>query len=211
MKSSGRFASTLFLAFAALLLALPARAQEDPANSIFLVAKRHLTDPNFRESVVLVTQHAQGSPVGVIVNRPTKLPLAKIFPENAKLADGDDLLFFGGPVLPQLLVYVFRSDVEPKDALRVLSDVYMSFNSEMLGELLKRPKPTQGLRVFAGYSGWGPGQLQREIAQGDWYVVRAEAEIIFRSDPAAIWEEMIKRATAKQVRGPVNLSRLAAR
>jgi putative transcriptional regulator len=203
MRVNRALAWVLWAATASLLM-LPAMAQDEPANSVFLVANRRLIDPNFRQTVVLVTQHAGGSPVGVIVNRPTNLPLAKVFPENPKLAEEGDVVFFGGPVLPRLLVYVFRYQAEPKDSLRVLNDVYMSFNSELLADLLKRTRPTEGLRVFAGYSGWGPGQLQREIAQGDWYVVRADAETIFRWDPADVWTEMIKRATAKQALAPVS-------
>ena len=187
---------------ATLLAPGVALAEDPPPNGVFLVAKRHLLDPNFHEAVVLVTQHASGSPVGVIVNRPTKVPLSRIFPDNDRLKDAPDTVFFGGPVSPQLLVYVFRAQSHPKDALRMLEDVYLSFDAELLVELLGRVKPTVELRVYAGYSGWGPGQLQEEIARGDWHLVRADAEMIFGKDPARVWEEMLKRATAKQVHAP---------
>jgi putative transcriptional regulator len=207
---SGRRALAALAAAAALWLAglLPAAAQTEAANGVFLVAKRHLNDPNFRETVVLVTQHAGGAPVGVIINRPTRVALAEVFPDHDTLKDAPDSLFFGGPVSPQALVFVFRAQSQPRDALRVLEDVYMSFNPELLAELLRRPAPTAELRIFAGYSGWGPGQLQHEMARGDWYMVRADAETIFRADTATVWQEMLKRATARQAgaapaRGPL--------
>ncbi|HSD59933.1 MAG TPA: YqgE/AlgH family protein [Burkholderiales bacterium] len=176
----------------------PALAQDDIPNGVFLVAKRQLNDPNFQESVVLITQHAGGSPVGVIVNRPTKLPLSRLFPDNEKLKDLPDVVHFGGPVSPRVLVFVFRAESPPQDALRVLADVYMSFSSELLSQLLVRPKPTAELRVYAGYSGWAPGQLQHEVARGDWHMVRADADTIFRMDEALVWREMLNRATARQ-------------
>ncbi|HEX9179069.1 MAG TPA: YqgE/AlgH family protein, partial [Burkholderiales bacterium] len=82
---------------AALCFAVPSPvpAQDATASGVFLVAKPQLNDPNFRESVVLVTQHAGGSPVGVIINRPTRLSLAEVFPENEKLKGLPDALFFG--------------------------------------------------------------------------------------------------------------------
>jgi len=177
---------------------VPALAQDEIPNGVFLVANRQLNDPNFHESVVLVTQHAGGSPVGVIVNRPTKLPLSRLFPDNEKLKDLPDLVHFGGPVSPRVLVFVFRAESPPQEALRVLADIYMSFSSELLSQLFARPEPTAELRVYAGYSGWAPGQLQHEVARGDWHMVRADADTIFRMDAAIVWKEMLKRATARQ-------------
>lgn len=198
-----RRGALLGLALAAALAAgaRAAPAREEIPNGVFLVAKRHLNDPNFRESVVLITQHAGGSPVGVIVNRPTKVPLSRLFPDNERLSESPEVVHFGGPVSPQLLVFVFRADSSPRDALRVLGDVYMSFNPELLAELFRRPEPTAELRVYAGYSGWAPGQLQHEVARGDWLMVRADADTIFRMDAAIMWKEMTRRAAARQTRG----------
>lgn len=177
-----------------------AAAQDEAANGVFLVARPDLNDPNFRESVVLVTQHGGGSPVGVIINRPTRLTLGEVFPSNERLKGLPDTLYFGGPVSTRMLVFVFRAETQPRDALRVLEDVYISFNQDLLAELLRRPAPTVNLRIYAGYSGWGSGQLQHEMARGDWHMVRADPDTIFRSDPAKVWEEMLGRASARQVR-----------
>lgn len=199
MTRAGLILCMALAATAAVAAAVgPAVAQEEVPNGVFLVAKRQLNDPNFRESVVLVTQHAGGSPVGVIVNRPTKLPLSGLFPDNEKLKDLPDLVHFGGPVSPQVLVFVFRAESPPRDSLRVLADVYMSFSSELLSQLFARPEPTAELRVYAGYSGWARGQLQHEVTRGDWHVVRADADTIFRMDAALMWKEMLKRASARQ-------------
>jgi len=184
---------------------------DDAPNGVFLVAKRHLADPNFRETVVLVTQHAGGSPVGVIINRPTRLLLRSVFPENESLADSPEPVYFGGPVSPQLLVFAFRSSDQPEGVITVLPGLHLSFNPTLLAQLLHRANPTAALRVYAGYSGWGPGQLQHEVARGDWYMIRADAEAVFSQDPGTIWSEMLKRATARRAMGRPRKGALAAR
>jgi putative transcriptional regulator len=187
---------------AGLRAAEPAGPEEVP-NGVFLVAKRDLADPYFRESVVLVTQHGGRSPVGVIINRPTPLLLRTVFPDNENLRNSEAAVFFGGPVSPQLLVYAFRGKESLAGALTVLPDLHLSFDPAILAELLGRANPTKDLRVYAGYSGWAPGQLQHELARGDWYVVHADADTIFSDQPETIWREMLKRATARQALLPL--------
>lgn len=182
------------------LLAAGAAADERPA-TVFLVATTRMADPHFRQTVVLVTQHGGGGPVGVVINRPTPVPLKQIFPGNPGLADGAERVYSGGPVSQGMLVFVFRAAEAPRNAVALLDGLYMSFDPELLRELLARPDPVAGLRVFAGYSGWSPGQLEREIARGDWLLTRADAETVFRRDPGRVWQEMRGRASARQVRG----------
>lgn len=184
------------LALLALSPAVPLPAAERDANAIFLVAKRELSDPNFRETVVLVTHPRQGGPWGVILNRPLDQRLSEIF-EHDTLKNRKDVLFFGGPVARQGLVFLVRSDKPPPRSTPVLRDVYFVSDPDWIDELLKRPEPTRGLRVFSGYSGWAPGQLQSEIARGGWHVVPADAETVFDKAPSRIWPELIERATTK--------------
>ncbi len=175
-------------------------AAETAANAIFLVAKRELADPNFRETVVLVTHPQRGGPWGVIINRPLEHPLSEVFPDHASLKGRKDVLHFGGPVLRQRLVVLVRTAKPPPGATAFLRDVYTTADTNWIDGRLKRPEPTRGLKVFAGYSGWAAGQLQNEIARGGWHVLPADAETIFDKAPAAIWPELIERATTKQTR-----------
>ena len=188
----------VFLVLASL--AAPAGAAEEDANAIFLVASRELSDPNFRETVVLVTHPPQGSPWGVIINRPLEHRLSELLPDYESLKGRKDMLFFGGPVLRQGLVILVRSPKAPPGTTAVLRDVFFTSDADLIDGLLKRPDPTRGLRVFSGYSGWAPGQLQQEIARGGWHVIPADAETIFDKDSALIWPELNRRATTKQVR-----------
>ena len=192
----------LFLSIVGLtvVLAAPAAAvsAEDAANGVFLVAKRGLRDPNFRETVVLITKPQDGGPFGVIVNRPLEMRLSQIFSEFESLKDRKDVLFFGGPVKPNGFVFLVRSNERPPRAMSVLKDIFFTGDTELIEKLLRRPNPTDGLRVFAGYSGWGPGQLQQEIARGDWLIVPASAETVFTKNPGGLWQELIKKAGVRK-------------
>jgi putative transcriptional regulator len=181
--------------------ALPTFGEDaQPMKSILLVARKNLPDPYFRDSVVLVTRSAGLAPVGVIVNRPTEVPLSRVFSDIERLRSRDENLFFGGPVLPEHLVVVFRAAVPPTEAIEVLEGVYMSASRELLRELLDRENPVDGLRVFAGHAGWAPGQLESEVARGDWHLVTADARMLFEMKPERLWPELERRASATTVR-----------
>ena len=180
-----------------LAFALPAFGDDaPPTRSTFLVARKNLPDPFFHDSVVWVTNYGGPAPVGVIVNRPTEIRLASVFPDIERLRSGDERLFFGGPVKREELVFIFRAAEPPPEAIEILDGVYMSSNGELLRELLGGESPVDGLRVFAGHSGWGPGQLESEVARGDWHLTRADAKAIFEKKPETLWRELERRASA---------------
>lgn len=181
-----------------IFLAAPAAAAETDASGIFLVAKRELKDPNFSETVVLVTQPRRGPPWGVIINRPLEHRLSEVLADQESLKGRKDVLFFGGPVMRQGLVFLVRGSNPPESAIAVLRDVYFTGDTRLIESLLKRAEPTRGLRVYSGYTGWGPGQLQSELARGGWHVLPADAETIFEMEPARIWPELIRRAAGRQ-------------
>lgn len=190
------------------LIALPtcAAGSESVASGIFLVATEELQDPNFRETVVLVTQPQGGGPFGVIINRPLNHRLSEIFPEIEALKNKQDVVYSGGPVARQGLVFLVRASKPPLRATHVLRDVYITADPGQIDELLKRSDPTRGLRVYAGHSGWAPGQLQDEITRGGWHILPADAETVFEKDPATIWPELSKRAALRQTRSARGVS-----
>lgn len=188
----------LFLLVCALggpVLALAA----DPMRSILLVARKDMRDPNFRDSVVLVLQ-GPAAPMGVIINKPLEIPLSKALPRGERLGKRDDRLFYGGPVQLDEVVFVFRSAKAREDVLRVTDDIYLGWNREILDELLARDEPLEGLRIFAGHAGWAPGQLESEIARGDWHLERADAAAIFGKRPERLWPELIRKASGTKIR-----------
>jgi putative transcriptional regulator len=158
-----------------------------PVTAILLVARTELSDPNFKDAVVLVLNNIAPVPVGLIVNRPTRVAVSSLFPELVRLAKLDDKVYFGGPVEIELVSFLFRADAPPEHATQVVDGVYLSANEELLRKLLGREKPMEGLRIFVGHSGWGPGQLQAEIARGDWTLAPAETGAIFDGKSEHPW------------------------
>jgi putative transcriptional regulator len=185
---------------AALLLAPPpARAQAESARTFLLVAQPDMLDPNFSRTVVLVMRPEESGPLGVILNRPTNVRLRELYPERAELTGRDDLVFFGGPVQPDALLFVFRSTVKPPKGLNVTGDTYISGFSEVLDEILKHPENAREQRFFAGYAGWAQGQLEFEIARGGWYTLPLDVDAIFKMNPLTIYDELVKRAAVRRI------------
>ena len=158
-----------------------------PLTAILLHARAKLPDPNFGDSVVLVMNNIGSAPAGVIINRPTKIGVSSLFPDLERLAQLHDKLYFGGPVEIGSVWFVFRADRAREHAIQAFEGVYVSANRELLRELLGRDKPMDGLRIFIGHSGWAPGQLEAEIARGDWTLAPAETDAIFNRKSEHPW------------------------
>lgn len=183
---------TRYLCALLLLLGMPSTAlaeEAKPVTAVLLVARDELTDPNFKGSVVLVMNNLGPGPGGVILNRPTRMPVSHLFPDLPQLASLDDKVYFGGPVGLPAVSFLFRADAPPDSAIRVLDGVYFGRDRALLVKLLGREKPMEGLRIFAGLSGWAPGQLEAEIARGDWKLAPADADGIFERRPPRPWPE----------------------
>jgi putative transcriptional regulator len=174
------------------VLAASAHGQTAP-KAVFLVAKAGLPDPNFRESVVLVVQSENAEATGVIINRPTNRSLAELLPSE-RFSRFTDPIFFGGPVAPQGLFALFQADRFSGAAVPMLPGVYLAVLPDSVDALLGNP-PAK-VRFFSGYSGWAPGQLQAELARGDWLIVDADAQTVFMKDTSRLWQDMTRRARA---------------
>jgi putative transcriptional regulator len=160
-----------------------------PLTTMLLVARAELPDPNFKDSIVLVMNHTGPGPNGVIINRPTRIPVSRIYPELERLARLDDKVYFGGPVAVESVSFLFRAEKPPEGATEVLDGIYVSTDPDLLRELLGRDQPMAGLRIFIGHSGWARGQLEAEIARGDWTLAPANARAIFDTKPEHPWPE----------------------
>jgi putative transcriptional regulator len=158
-----------------------------PLTAILLVAREGLPDSNFADSVVLVMNNLGPAPVGIIINRPTPIPVARLFPDLKRLAKVRDKVYFGGPVDFGSVWFVFRAATPPEHAVQACDGVYLSADQQLLLKLLGRGNPLNGLRIFVGHAGWGPGQLEAEIARGDWTLKRAEGQAIFSDKSEHPW------------------------
>jgi putative transcriptional regulator len=184
----------LVLALLWLLAPAPTLAQQNlPANGVLLVAKPSLNDPNFSRTVVLVTQTEDGGTVGVIINRPTTLKLSQFLSEEFPTGNYREPIFFGGPVMLKALVSLFRSETPPMaPAFHVLKDVYLTMHPDNIERLLK--DAAARYRIYAGFSGWVPRQLESEMMRNSWYFLPADEATIFREKPDGLWEELVDLA-----------------
>ncbi len=157
----------------------------------FLVASRQLTDPNFSETVVLLVAYDREGAMGVVINRPTEVQLSAVLPEVEGSQQQSDTVYLGGPVARSHLLLLIRSDTPPEEAQHVTQDIYISTSRDLLRQVSAEGR--RRFRVYAGYAGWAPGQLDQEVARGDWRVLQADAETVFDKAPAQIWPELIRR------------------
>jgi putative transcriptional regulator len=165
---------------------------------LFLVAAPDLTDPNFSETVILITHHGPQGTTGVVINRPTTTLLSRALPDLPALADRPETLFMGGPVGREAVVMLMRTREPHESARRVFGDVYESRRADALARLLTQTDPV--FRFYAGSAGWASGQLEDELDRGSWRVLPADSAVVFDRDPDVIWSEMIRRSSERFVR-----------
>ncbi len=155
-----------------------------------LVAGPALDDPNFHRTVVLVGEHGEEGAMGVVLNRPAPVTVDEAVPPLAGLGSSGELVHVGGPVQPQAIV-VLGDFVDPANAGALVFDAIGFLPGEIesaddVGELRR-------VRVFAGYAGWAPGQLELELESEAWIVVPALADDVFTDEPEQLWSTVLRR------------------
>jgi putative transcriptional regulator len=155
-----------------------------------LVAGPALVDPNFARSVVLIADHDDEGALGVILNRPLPVSVHDAAPPLVALVGPDDPIFQGGPVQPQAAVVLAEFE-RLEDAGMIAFDSIGFLMGEVEEEVTRRLRRA---RVFAGYAGWGPGQLEAELAEeGGWIVEPALPSDPFTEEPASLWSTVLRR------------------
>jgi putative transcriptional regulator len=154
-----------------------------------LVASPALLDPNFRRTVVLITEHTEEGAAGLVLNRPSLVEVAAAVPDLEALADEDEQVWMGGPVQPEA-VLVLGEFLDPDDAAVPL---FASLGFPSLEEPEEIVPATTRRRVFAGYAGWSAGQLEEEIANEDWILEEALADDAFTAEPGELWADVLRR------------------
>lgn len=167
---------------------------------MFLVASRHLVDPNFSHSVVLVLEYDAKGALGLIVNKPTRLQLSELLPEVEELKERVDIVYVGGPVSKDHVLLLMRSQQHPPHSGRVFADTYVSTSLESLRNAVAAGAEGAHFRAYVGYAGWGPGQLDSEVSRGDWHVAPADEATVFDTGAEKIWPELIEKNSGQWVR-----------
>jgi len=170
----------------------------DPKAGRLLVATPLLGDPNFRRTVVLIVEHEeiQGT-LGVVLNRPTTVEVSQVLDQWTYLTSEPSVVFRGGPVAPSsALALAMIPGTEEPVGWRALDGAPALARLGLL-DLDTPPKllapAITSMRVYAGYAGWSPGQLEAEIDQGAWYVLSAQPGDVFVPEPAQLWRQVLRR------------------
>lgn len=170
----------------------------------FLVAGKHLRDPNFYRTVVLMVEHGREGAMGLVVNRPTPVTLGEALSEHFEVRDDEAAVYYGGPVEPAAL-FVAHNAADVETERPVVPGVHVGSSAEAFERVVTADAPTlDGLRfrVFSGCAGWGPGQLEGELDRGDWFLVPATSALTFESDPYELWDEMLREVASRTLGVP---------
>ena len=192
MIRNSRYLGILLLG---LCLAVVAQSQLyafAPDKGMLLIANEQLTDPRFRDRVILLIQHDVQGTAGLVVNRTSRLSLATVLPQGSKLAEEGMTLSYGGPVEPQtLLALVKVRNNPPEPADEIIDGLYVT-GLGVLDEWPDFADEVVAYRAFVGYTGWAPGQLNAEMQRGDWHVLPADEENVFADDGVQLWKRLRK-------------------
>ena len=170
----------------------------DPRAGRLLIATPLLGDPNFKRAVVLIVEHeVEEGTLGIVLNRPTTIGVGQVLEQWTELATDPSVVFKGGPVAPNsaLALALVPGKDEPvgwraldgAPALARLGLLDLDAPPRLLAPAIA------SLRVYAGYAGWSPGQLEAEIDEGAWYVVGAEPADVFAAEPERLWRDILHR------------------
>jgi putative transcriptional regulator len=173
-----------------------------------LVASPQLGDPNFERTVVLVLDHGPEGALGVVLNRPSGLPVDEILDawSEQALAAPPGVVFRGGPVSPDAVIGLARTgsaeaavgtatDEADRSRWRRVLDGVGTVDLAVAPD--EQPVAVAGIRMFAGYAGWSPDQLEDELAEGAWIVLDAVTADVFTNEAGALWHDVLQRQGGK--------------
>jgi putative transcriptional regulator len=189
----------------ALVILLPAlfffagKARADDT-AIMLVASADLDQPQWQRTVVVVTRMPSGGHLGLIVNRPTKMTMAKLFPDFAPARNVREPIYFGGPHHTDMVAMVAKREPNGPHQIRLMPGATLTFRADTIDEQLTRA-PNEA-RYFVGVVVWMPGEMESEVDRGFWLQAPAPSNALFVRDTSRMWEDMHRAARGTKVEAP---------
>jgi putative transcriptional regulator len=190
--------AALFAAVIVIGAAPPDHSDTTTLTGQLLIAAPTIGDPRFAHTVILMIRHDNDGAFGIVINRPVgERSIAELLEatgdKDTKL-EGSVRVFAGGPVQPELGFVVHSPDYHRAETVDVDGRVAMTASRQILRDIGQRQGPEKSLFAL-GYAGWGPGQLEGELARHDWYTAPEEPKIVFDDDRGNLWEEAMARRT----------------
>jgi putative transcriptional regulator len=187
---------------AALFGAAPSATDDPPQGRFlkgqFLVATSDMRDPRFHETVILMVRHTKDGAMGLVINRPAgDQRLSRILQDlgdDGGSATGSVPIYIGGPVQPELGFILHTTDYRRVGIIDVTGDIAVTATKEIVRDIAAGAGPKKFMLIF-GYAGWGPGQLEGELARGSWYTAPLDLSLVFDLDRDRVWERAVERRT----------------
>lgn len=189
-----------FLLASACCLAAQSKRPEDLGVGKILVASPALPDPIFTKSVILLVRYNKTGALGLMVNHQTKVPISRALSKLEGAAGHSDPVFLGGPVELDTVFALARAPRKPDGAMGIFGDLYFIDSKSALKKVLSGSSNPSGLRIYIGYCGWGPHQIENEVRLGSWYIFNRNAAFAFDAKPETLWSRLVGQAEQQIVR-----------
>jgi putative transcriptional regulator len=164
----------------------------------FLIATPEMSDPRFREAVLVMIRHGEDGAMAVMINRPAgEQPLGRLLEALGESSDGVSgsvPIYLGGPVQMDLALVLHSSDYHRDGTRDVATGVAMTATPEVFRDIAKKTGPAKYLLAF-GYAGWAPGQIENEMLHNGWYTAPLDPKLVFDEDRSRVWERAMERRT----------------
>jgi putative transcriptional regulator len=157
----------------------------------FLIASKNLKHPHFAETIILLVKYSFLGAAGLIINRPTETELHRVLPNVKGLEKIPESLYFGGPIDMSQITMIIQSPSKPEESEKLFDDIYISNSLNLLERIIENRNPEQRFRLYSGYAGWGPGQLESEIERNDWIILKGDPDVLFDKAPDKIWQKLV--------------------
>lgn len=175
------------------MVAAQSKRPEDLAVGKILVTPHEAPDPLFAESVIVLVQYSNTGALGLMINKRTTVPISRALEGVRGASKHSDLVFVGGPVQLDTVFALVRGAARPEGATEVFGNINFISTNAALEKVLAGATNPGALRVYAGYCGWGPHQLENEMRLGGWYIFDRSEDLTFDADPATLWTRLERK------------------
>jgi putative transcriptional regulator len=196
-----------------LFLAAPGNAQSvlpaDLAPGKILIMQRDAPDPLFAHSVIVLARYDGTGALGLMIHYRSSLKIRQVLSGMKGADKRTDPLFVGGPVELRVVMALLRSPSAPPDASRVAGNLYLLSSKESIAAALSAGRKASDFRIFLGYAGWGPGQLEREVRLNGWYIFDYDEGLVFDPHPETLWDRLIEKTGLLKVLWPYRIDMIS--
>jgi len=175
---------------------------EDLAPGRILIMQRDAPDPLFAQSVIVLARYDRTGALGLMIHYRSSLTIQQVLSGIKGAEKRVDPIFVGGPVELKVVMALLRADSPPEDASLVAGNLYLLSSKQSIGAALTAGRKASDFRIYLGYAGWGPGQLEREVRLNGWYIFDYDPRLVFDEHPETLWKRLIEKIGLLKVLWP---------